>query len=218
MPPSFSPALIDKDDLWFLDVVSELSTSLAMLLGPEDAVALNMRRGHGLSVEALARKLASLSARGLIQVSQSAERGEEARTQAEIARALAVSRDRGPEVFFYRLTALGGVTWEHYARPDWRLYLSAWTDFDSRECRIEASSCEAAEAEYRRHGVNGSGEQPVDASKRGEDVVPWRATYWKVLPSGYRLRYAWIPRPQDVAKTIALSPSAPWYSPLALDG
>ncbi|EPX59579.1 hypothetical protein D187_002740 [Cystobacter fuscus DSM 2262] len=197
--------------------MSELRTCLSMLLGPEVALALNLRRGHGLSFEALHEKLVSLSERDLIQV-YSVENEQQVMLACEdFGRALAESRPRGSDTFAYQLTARGGATWEHYARPDWSRYLTAWSSLEPRECVIEANSREAAEAEYRLHEVDGSGHQPVAESKRGEALVPWQATYWKVLPTGYRLRYDWVPRPAGFSGRKPLPGRKRWYVSLALD-
>ena len=48
--------------------------------------------------------------------------------------------------------------------------------------------------------------------------MPWRATYWKELPSGYRLRYEWVKRPADVRRMMSASVRPPWFSELVLDG
>jgi hypothetical protein len=69
------PAIIDKDDLWFLEAVAELDAPLYMLLLPDAGVALNMPRPHDLSPEALCEKLVSLCERDLIQIRQSADGG-----------------------------------------------------------------------------------------------------------------------------------------------
>jgi hypothetical protein len=214
---SAPPAVIDKDDLWFLEVVAEFGTPLYMLLLPDVAMALNMRRSHGLSFEALCEKLASLCERDLIQIRQFSDGGQVARTREEITRVLAGSKPRDPEGFGYLLTARGGSTWEHYARPDWSRYVDSEFGYDPPEGIINASSREAAEAAFQRCMDDGSTEQPLPESKQGEVLVPWRATYWKELPSGYRLRYAWVKRRADVLRTIT-SVSHPWFSKLVLDG
>jgi hypothetical protein len=214
---SAPPAVIDKEDLWFLESVAEFGTPLYMLLLPDVAMALNMSCAHGLSPEALCEKLVLLCERDLIQIRQSADGGQVARTREEITRVLAGSRPRDPEGFGFQLTARGGRTWEHYARPDWSGYVDSYTRVDPQEGIIHASSREAAEAEFQRCMDDGSTEQPIAESKQGEVLVPWRATYWKELPSGYRLRYEWVKRSADVRRMMSAPVRPPWFSALVLD-
>jgi hypothetical protein len=215
-----SPLLtpIDKDDLWLLEVVAEFATPLSMLMAPDVALALNMPRSHGLSREALCEKLVSLSERGLIRVHHSEDEGEVIHSHVDIDRAL-VERKKpfNGRGFVYGLTDKGGASWEHYAQPDWSRFIDASVGTEPDECVIEAPSRDLAEEEYQRHEGDGSEYQPLPASKRGEVLVPWSATYWKVLPTGYRLRYEWVPRPQDVRRMMSLPGRVPWYSSLALD-
>lgn len=131
---------------------------------------------------------------------------------------LAGSKPRDPEGFVYVLTARGGRTWEHYARPDWSCYVASYIGYHPQEGTIHASSREAAEAEFQRCMDDGDIAQPIPESKQGEVLVPWQATYWKELPSGYRLRYAWVKRRQDLRRMMSASVSPPWFSTLVLDG
>ncbi|OJT19329.1 hypothetical protein BO221_36720 [Archangium sp. Cb G35] len=208
---------MDEDDLWLLEAVVELATPLHMLLGPKVALALNMPRGHGLSPEALCEKLASLSERELIRVHQAGDEAVVARTRAELERALSQGERFSPDRFVYRLTPRGGEAWEHYAQPDWSRYIDAGWDREPEICVIEAASREAAEEEYQRHERSGNEYRPLPESKHGEVLRPWWATYWKVLPAGYRLRYAWVSRQLDVHRIMSSPPPAPWYSSLAHD-
>ncbi len=215
---SSSPLMpINKDELWLLEVVVEAGTPLSMLVGPEVALALNMPRSHGLSLGALCEKLVSLSERGLIRIHRAQDEGEVIRSHPEVERALAEREPFDLGGFVYRLTDKGGASWEHYARPDWSRFINASWSTEPNECVIEASSQDVAEEAYQRHEGAGSEFQPIPASKHGEVLVPWWATYWKMLPTGYRLRYDWMPRPRDVRRMMSQPKQGPWYSRLALD-
>ena len=216
--PSLPP--IDKDDLWLMDAVVEQATSVRLLLLPDVEVAMNMGRSHGLTFETLAEKLFSLCQRDLIQVLQLRDYGRVARTREDVLDALTVSRTHSEETFYYRLTTLGGTVWEDHARPDWSRFIISSANIESLTGTIEAASRESAEAKFQSY-LEGDGfptQQPLVNSRRGQDLNPWHATDWKILPQGYQLDYDWVPReePRFRRRSAHACPSF-WYTRLALD-
>lgn len=216
------PERIDGTDFWFLDVVVELATPLRMLLGPDVGLALNKRRVHGLSREALGERLVRLSERGLIRVNADGQEDSPLRTREQIAHALDVSATHNTPstprqyLYWYWLTDRGGAVWEQHARPDWSRYVTAWSSTDPNEAVIEAASREVAEAEFR-WGEDHGQYRPRPGSRRDEALAPWQATYWKTLPAGYRLQYAWdeLPVRERIHRGWAQAPSpsnSAWYT------
>ena len=213
---SFPSETLDPNDLWFLEAAAELRTPLRLLMGREAALALNMPRPHGLSREALGAKLTSLSDRGLIRIHSAQDESVLAQTHAEIDLAWAKGKYSEPGGFIYGLTPRGGELWERYARPDWSRYSDSTVGYQPDVGVIEAISLEAAEAVYQRHERGDDEYEPLAESKQGEVLVPWQATYWKTLPTGYRLRYEWMYRRHGVLKPPPEPPPPPWYSSAVL--
>jgi hypothetical protein len=209
---------VDALDLWLLEVVLELPTPLHMLVEPHPYVALNMADDPRFSREELCERLSLLAERGFIRIHELPDGLEELYSPEQISRAIDARR---PRTFFgYELTPEGGAVWERHARPDWSRYVNAGEEPTASEAPdawvIEAASLEAAEEELRFHEALGDENQPVHASKRGEELVPWQVTYWKTLPRGYRLRYTTVPRPRDVARMMSVPARAPWYTRVLL--
>jgi hypothetical protein len=116
----------------------------------------------------------------------------------------------------YGLTPDGGAAWEALTHPDWNLFVDHWTSIEPKEACIEAASRDKAFAEYQRDGDPHNPSEPIAETLREEVLVPWRATYWKTLTSGYRLRYAWRSLPPRRlscrARLPRADPSPEWYS------
>ncbi|MFP2929151.1 hypothetical protein ACLESO_28905 [Pyxidicoccus sp. 3LG] len=200
--------------LWLLEVAMELPTPLHMLAEPNPHVALNMPDDPRFSREELCERLSALAENGLIRIHVVPDGLEELFSPEEISRAL--DRRTSRSYFSYSLTPEGGALWERHALPDWSRYINAGeeptADTEPDSWVIEAASLEAAEAEFRFHETLGDENQPVPESKRGEALAPWHITYWKTLPSGYRLRYTTVPRPRDVQRMMSVPPRPPWYT------
>ncbi|WP_240360679.1 hypothetical protein [Pyxidicoccus caerfyrddinensis] len=205
---------VDVLDLWLLEVAMELPTPLHMLAEPNPHVALHMPDDPRFSREELCERLSFLSERGFIRVHEMPDGLEELYSPEQISRAIDARRNRS--YFGYSLTPEGGAAWERQARPDWSRYVNAGeeptADGAADAWVIEAASLETAEEEVRFHETLGDGNQPVHASKRGEELVPWQVTYWKTLPRGYRLHYTTVPVPRDVQRMMAVPARAPWYT------
>jgi len=78
----------------------------------------------------------------------------------------------------YGLTPQGGARWEAMAQFDWNYHLGEWFDDG-----FEGPSREMIEVylTYDRCAVAGS--------EQWSTVRPWKATYWKSIPEGVRVRY-----------------------------
>ena len=102
-------------------------------------------------------------------------------------RALDGLRGRGLIVLkdgFYRLTSSGGLLWEGVFAADWDGFYDCWFEDKGDGCFESLEFCCASEDTLARflsaHGAL--------AGCRPECLSPFQATYWKTLPSGFRIR------------------------------
>jgi hypothetical protein len=88
--------------------------------------------------------------------------------------------------FSYVLTTQGGRRWEEVSKPDW----SRYTFIGGSEMMfINAGDRRIAE-EYLELYPHLTGDIIIVAdSVEWEVMQPWRATYWKTIPVGYRIRF-----------------------------
>jgi hypothetical protein len=199
---------IDRKTFWFLDEVVESGVNLAVLRSPRIEEILN-RRTHGLGDNELVEFLASLCQAGLIEVKN--KEGVRACTLHEVERAFAQSGcvPRHYSGFWYSLTPVGGAAWESVTHPEW----SRYTDYSMglSDIRIEAGSRERAHEEYAQASTDPA-HVPVPGSYEESLLQPWAATYWKTLPTGFRIQYAWVEGTSNVAWQLRQPRPRPWYT------
>ena len=102
-------------------------------------------------------------------------------TKSQLERAMDAENIFDPELFDYGLTSQGGQRWEDTAHPDWRRYFSN-TSRVNKSGEVIASNRLRAQQFIRWRGLN-------ILSSRWDILRPWKATYWKKLPVGHRIRY-----------------------------
>jgi hypothetical protein len=91
----------------------------------------------------------------------------------------------------YGLTAQGGERWELMSQFDWNYHLAG-----SSERGVESEKAEMIDVylAWTRRSMPGS--------ERKTAVRPWKATYWKSLPEGIRVRYLEKTRDQPVFEPL----------------
>jgi hypothetical protein len=194
-----------KGEYWILDVVLEWRETIAAL-EPDDIEMLELsfnRKGHGLSHDQLLDTLHSLFQRGDI-IAEYVKRfhpesslGLFVPSRREIEKELLSRRNRhgrrhkGLEdgYVYYGLTAQGGAKWEAVSHPDWNLFVDRYGVLDEQDRNWEEiASCNKSLVEQYLENALSKG-IAIPETVEWEELVPWEATYWKVLPRGYWVRY-----------------------------
>jgi len=100
-----------------------------------------------------------------------------------------------PIQVFYGLTAEGGKIWETAYRADWNRYLSTNEaplndNWSQSEVEIVTTSRHLTDqlSQAYRFSLADHGQQ-IHGEGKWDIVSPWRATYWKSLSEGHRVRY-----------------------------
>jgi len=108
---------------------------------------------------------------------------------------------RHPDETYYELTPAGGAAWEDFARPNWDLFIEGvGTQIDDSPDYVEPpcpsrgyAICPTRRMIERYIAVAHHIGNEIDmASLRWDIVSPWKATYWKTLPTAIRARYKMI--------------------------
>lgn len=104
----------------------------------------------------------------------------------------------------YGLTEQGGAKWERVTNPNWSLLLRGGLTDNIRNfddalgdkkgdflmiCAIERSLVEEQVEKNRSQG-----QIPLKGKMIWSSLIPWEVTYWKTLPSGWRLIYQYYQR------------------------
>lgn len=145
------------------------------------------RRHHGLDRRGVAEVLRKLLRDGLIVLSPGRggaalfDNDEELRRLVEVEHA-----GRLYKTTYYALTAAGGALWEEVAWPDWNRYLDVSFGLDPDEGEVIcADPSRADKYVFSPYQEN----LPLADSIRRDRLEPWKATYWKTLPLGHRIRF-----------------------------
>jgi len=95
---------------------------------------------------------------------------------------------------YFGLTAAGGARWEQECKADWSLFLNGLgskgelMDVDGEMFttyfHYEGTTFYRTWEYARRYEISS---WDLRLMSRGRELKPWKATYWKTLPRGYRL-------------------------------
>ena len=106
----------------------------------------------------------------------------------------------------YRLSSQGADLWEHLARPDWSKFLVSSVGEHSNQWTLTGTDRDLVKT-WRTTGskIGGGFPVPLEGTEEWEILKPWKATYWKILPLGCRLKFefkTWkrplFPTPEEV--------------------
>jgi hypothetical protein len=165
------------------------SNGLLGLLIKEETMGGINRHWPGLPPRELTEHFFRLWSEGLIECAEGEDEPaiapdyELARKQFELENP---SSDRPEGVSLtYRLTSQGGDVWANYAGVDWNRFFSSWAGSEFNEWTLNASVREPIVIALKLREVS---PLPIPGTERGQILQPWQATYWKVLPTGNRLR------------------------------
>jgi hypothetical protein len=92
----------------------------------------------------------------------------------------------------YYLTPKGGSRWESVANPDWSHYISMLSGLNESvgtwNTELISSDQQFLE-KFFTVDEHVSTVVHIDGTEVWDVLKPWQATYWKILPLGYRVRY-----------------------------
>jgi hypothetical protein len=172
------------------------------------------RATHGLAAAALANLVQSLFERGdlvaqpmRMQPRPTLHGDAFVPTLAQTRAALA-----GELHLAYALTPRGGARWERHARPDWRRYVARTLDIEAQQGSLASTSRDLL-YEHLEHMQRTQAGLLLAGSEQWETLMPWEATYWKVLPVAHCVCFRLNMRrfPAEAAPWPALP--VPWQRP-----
>jgi hypothetical protein len=159
-----------------------------------------------------------LSVERVLWPGSSEQEGHEHRTRltpsrAQIIEYLTEEARTGRFTVYYGLTARGSERWERAARPKWHEYVDYWIDPTAGEGGISAQDCSLAECWLDAWPYIEQGHEITSVT--WQDLRPWQATYWKLLPSGYEVRIWMRDVPVSHEQIGRYEPAPKWVSDLS---
>jgi hypothetical protein len=182
---------IPYGEAWLLETAVKSFIPLAFLAMTDEEMARMFNHpSHHMTRDELLRTLSSLFRRGELVGSQEVL-GDHVPTAQQIHTAL-VPPVRLPNggIFwgsgadaplFYGLSQAGAARWERMAEPRWERYFEL-------AC-LEDDTWELVTGSRQRLDELLNSTEPPEGEIEQDILRPWEATYWKTLPSGYRVRF-----------------------------
>jgi hypothetical protein len=175
--------LLDSAKYWLLDLVCIGIFPIDILVEEDLTIIVNKVTSHGLDRAEIVDILSSLFQEGMLI----AELFEEFRNPpVEITPSRQQIEDALAKKIYiqYGLSSLGGEQWEKLSKPNWNSYIYCC---EPKDVVILEASDRITIEQYLNLLPYSSKEEVISGSEKWESLVPWQATYWKILPSGWRL-------------------------------
>ncbi len=194
MEPRFT-----RGEYWLLETAVELAQGFRFLDdgGQEFSQQYN-KVSHRMQRSELIETLKRLKTAGLISFGHFDDPGENWTEKPDVQIDEALDEDHEVPWTCYRLTKEGGRQWELFASPRWNYYLhqdDCWDTVEGTDETPQIGIYTSVEPKWLKTMVNlmSNGFRPIDLeSVEYSELGPWDATYWKVLPSGYRAKVRYV--------------------------
>lgn len=185
---------MNKFEYWFLDTAVEEIIGLSWVIPDETGMLGINRKPLPISFAEIANILHKLFQSGNLLATTPEEQNYFSfsigfkPSFSEIEAAL-----KGNIGLFYFLTDKGGKNWESVSQPKWEQFLN-WGGRIERE-NEEIMTCGSRQVGETILSLShllkpGSSIQYIiPHTEIWETITPWKATYWKMLPVGYQVRY-----------------------------
>ena len=207
--PSFT-----RGEYWLLETAVEAAIPICWLDWSDMEEALN-KSTHGMSRSLLIETMHKLFKGGLIVAHRFGNWDDTFEfSPHEIDAAL--NEKQNKKEHYYQLTEKGGSYWEAFACPNWNLYISDGyglpEDNDIWAGEIACANKDHLEGYFRSLSYH---DYDVDENSIQWDLLePWKATYWKELEAGHRIRFRCREKSMDQNYHIPKPIDQSWYDSL----
>lgn len=199
---------LTSGEFWLLETAVEASVMIHLLSSEpgEDGIGCDVftfnKRSHGLPLAQLAETLKRLAEWEFIEFFHRDDPTTNlfSWSLGEISQWLKPSDWNSKSMDLrYRLTQSGGAAWEDFACPKWDWFLrgprprngsDAGAEIVSESARAANRDCLERYLTYF-DAICG---KLIEETVRFEESSPFKATYWKTLPSGWSVQFCYHPR------------------------
>jgi hypothetical protein len=181
-------ARLTRAEYWLLDAAVEAKLPIRLLGSGRMEECLN-RPGHGVGCGQLIEALNGLFAARLLAAWRRGLPRAFVPTRDELA--AEIKRPEHLNGVVYGLTQRGGTAWEAFAAPQWEMFLEASDRFDDVRGPGGQLICARKRVLQRVLEACSRARKVAGESVKWDIIRPWKATYWKRLPFGHRVRFCW---------------------------
>ncbi len=203
-----------RGEYWLLETVAELAVPICWLGWEGMEEALN-KPGHGMERPLLVYTMQKLFSDGLI-VAHRFNRWDDCFDLTSEQIETALDERQNKKEHYYRLTAKGGKYWEAFASPNWNLYINdSYKLLEDNDIWLGELVCMTNEhlekyfrsLRYHHYDVD-------DNSIQWDVIKTWKATYWKELPKGHRIRFRCKNKEKNIDPYVPDPTDQLWYDKL----
>jgi hypothetical protein len=213
--PSFT-----RGEYWLLETVVEVATPITWLDSEHIEELLN-KKGHGMSRSLLVNTMHKLFLEGLIIAHRGDDWNERYILGPEQIDAALGERHALNEIQkrqYYGLTEKGGEYWEAFASPNWNHYIDCGFELpeDDNE-NIWAGEIICMTKTYLENYFESLNYYQYDIETntvQWDFLEPWKATYWKELPTGHRVRFRCKDKENRFDPSVPRQIDQTWYDKL----
>lgn len=184
---------------WLIDTAIRCHIPFNWLSARNLAEMLN-RETHKLSDAALLETLLHMFAHGDLYLQLSNRDGRDTAlmspSRSFVEATLYANRDQWltrQQRVFYGVTLQGAAKWERLSTPQWQKFFEAGYEVDPYQGEIIAAERSTAETLLTMTQYDEGIHTVISDSVAWTICQPWQATYWKVLPIAYRVRFTYTP-------------------------
>jgi hypothetical protein len=184
-----------RGEYWLLETVAEAATPICWLDSENLEEVLN-KKGHGMSRSLLVDTMHKLFLDGLIIAHRGGEWNDSCiigPDQIEAALDERYPLEEIQERYYYGLTEKGGEYFEAFASPNWSFYIDCSFEMpeDDKEYIWAGEIICMTKTHLENYFKSLSFYQyDIDTKTVQWDLLePWKATYWKELPTGHQVRF-----------------------------
>jgi hypothetical protein len=176
---------IDKSKYWLLDLVWGNKFPLSILTCDNLTHVVNRSVSHGLNSAELVNIIELLFEEGML-VADLYENPNDFAVAIHPSKQDIEDAIVGKLEIHYGLSAQGGEYWETVCKPNWKFFITGWTHDDIASF---SGSDRSVVEQYLLILPYRVQQQVVHGSDSWEHQTPYPATYWKALPSGWRVTF-----------------------------
>jgi hypothetical protein len=181
---------VNFGEVWLLEAAVRDRIPLIWLGLGEMNLRAKLNRGfHGMDDKQLLNTLTRMIHNGDI-IAYTGHRGEFMPMASELEAAIKLRGEIDLDMLsYYGLTRKGAAKWEHLAKPRWQLFFN--DEYPEDNTMQVTTGSRQLRMLVARNALSLFHVQPLSETFSEEVLNPWRATYWKTISSGYRVRWSY---------------------------
>ena len=205
---------LTRGEYWLIEAVAEIMIQIRLLDRADLEIVLN-KPGHEMDRGLLIETMQKLYSEGLITAKRIDDIDDGFVFTKEQLEA-ALNEIPNVKEHCYGLTQKGGQYWEAFASPNWNYYIDVgFQPIENYHYEFGELICLRKDHLKKYFKSLCFHEYDVDEKSIQWDILkPWKATYWKELPKGHRIRFRCKDKERNIDPHVPVPTDQVWYDKL----